>query len=208
MISDLLAPVAQRRDFALAIARAFGLHVTLTSGFRSSDKQAQLRAQYEACLARGETISPANNDSRCRYPANRPGDSSHEFGLGWDSSVTGGDAQWQLWTLIRQAVGFRVPDNDRVHAEVPDWRAIALQLYQVGAVPTAPIGATPPVAPVGPQLPPTVSYQVPPTAAANPVTGLSYPYTFQGASFRCVDGVPRFAPNTPIGPYLAGARCP
>jgi hypothetical protein len=199
MISDLVAPVAARRDFIVAVARQLGIKVTITSGYRSIEKQRQLRAQYEACLARGAVISPSNPDAACRYPANRPGDSSHNFGLSWDSSVP--DEWWPAWTALRRWAGFVVPDNDRVHAEIPNWRAIAQQMYQLGFVSAPPIGgAVASPAPVA--APPAAA----PLAASPPP--ITYPYTYQGARFRCVDGVPRFAPNTPIGPYLAGARCP
>lgn len=133
MLTDLWAPVRQARDFAVYIAHAFGIPVTLTSGYRSIEQQAQLRAQYEGCLARGSDISPSNPDARCRYPANRPGDSAHNFGLGWDSSVP--EWAWPAWTQIRQAVGFTVPANDRVHAELPNWRDLVPWLVAAGLVP-------------------------------------------------------------------------
>jgi hypothetical protein len=56
----------------------------------------------------------------CRYPANRPGDSAHNFGLAWDSTV---DPQFQgWWDYVRSAVGFQVLPNDRIHAQLPSWR--------------------------------------------------------------------------------------
>lgn len=196
MLTDLVAPVAARRDFIVALARQLGIRVTITSGYRSIEKQRQLRAQYEACLARGESITPSNSNAACRYPANRPGDSSHNFGLSFDSSVP--DDWWPAWTALRRWAGFVVPENDRVHAEIPNWRSVAQQMYQLGIVSAPPAGgaAASPVAVAAP-APQAASFAAP-----------TYPYTFQGARFRCVDGVPRFAPNTPIGPYLAGARCP
>lgn len=78
----------------------------VTSTYRSYDEQAEL---YK---------TRANNP----YPVNRPGDSAHQFGLAIDSDVP--DAYMPLWTLVRRYVGFRVPDNDVVHAEVPNWRAL------------------------------------------------------------------------------------
>lgn len=56
------------------------------------------------------------------YPVNRPGDSAHNWGLAFDSDVP--DAYMANWIAVRQYVGFRVPDNDEVHAEVPNWRAL------------------------------------------------------------------------------------
>lgn len=120
-LTGLRSDVLEAARYALAIAEAWGLSVTVTSGYRSMTKQVQLRAQYEACLRRGARIYPQNPDTRCRFPANRPGDSSHNYGLSFDSWVP--EAQWPAWNYIRRAIGFRVPDNDRVHAEYPDWRS-------------------------------------------------------------------------------------
>ena len=119
-------------DLTIAVGKYFGLTPTITSTFRSVSKQAQLRAAYESCLAQGVSISPSNTDANCRYPANRPGDSAHNFGLAWDSSVP--DGQWDLWNAIRSALGWTLDPNDRVHAEVPGWRAIAQLMISLGWV--------------------------------------------------------------------------
>lgn len=209
MITDLIPPVAWLRDVATAIALQNGIKVTITSGFRSSAKQQQLRSQYEDCLARGETIYSGNPDSRCRYPANRAGDSSHEFGLAWDSSVQ--EDQWPMWTAIRQLVGFSVPANDRVHAEVPNWRAAAQLLYQWGLVPLPPGGApqqialVTPVSPISnafaPATPATPAAPPAPAPAAAPSNcdqfGRCYPYEFQGYRYRCVGTSPVWAAGVP-----------
>jgi peptidoglycan L-alanyl-D-glutamate endopeptidase CwlK len=107
--------VAEAARYAIAIAEYNGITVTVTSGYRSLEKQAELRANYEACQ-RGDT-----RGRDCRFPANRPGDSAHNFGLAFDSDVPA--IHRPTWTAIRRWVGFRVPDNDYVHAEVPDWRS-------------------------------------------------------------------------------------
>lgn len=199
MISDLVAPVALRRTIALELARRLGLVVTLTSGFRSTSKQRDLRARYEQCLARGETIAPSNPNPDCRYPANRPGDSSHEFGLSWDSYVAGGEPEWSAWTQIRQLVGFRVPPNDRVHAEMPDWRSVAAAMYRLGLVPVPPLGAA---------SAPTSSLVQTQSADCDQF-GRCYTYrNAAGAKYRCAGGVPIFAPNTAANLMLAGGICP
>jgi LAS superfamily LD-carboxypeptidase LdcB len=108
--------VAEAARYAIAIAEYNGIHVTVTSGFRSIERQAELRASYEACQ-RGDTVG-----RDCRFPANRPGDSAHNFGLAFDSDVA--PAQRAVWTDIRRWVGFAVPDNDYVHAEYPGWRSL------------------------------------------------------------------------------------
>lgn len=118
--------VRERAELALRWAHAYGLTVTVTSVYRSWAEQTRLRQQFEKCVARGQTISPANPDPACRYPANQPGDSAHNFGLAWDSHVPA-HQQW-TWDYLRTYAGFHVPAHDRIHAEVPDWRQYAGQL--------------------------------------------------------------------------------
>lgn len=113
--------IRQAADYALSVAAAYGIPVTVTSGRRSWAEQVKLRRQYERCLARGERVHPGNPNPACRWPANRPGDSAHNFGLAFDSWVS--EEHWPAWTYIRRAVGFTVPEHDRIHAEYPQWRA-------------------------------------------------------------------------------------
>jgi len=91
---------------ALAWAGFYGIPVQVTSGFRSLAEQARLRRLFLA--------------GKSRFPANTPGDSSHNFGLAFDSTVSSADLS--DWTIIRDWIGFRVPRNDVIHAEVPGWR--------------------------------------------------------------------------------------
>ena len=93
-------------EYAHRIANHFGIEPIVTSTFRPWEEQARLRRRY----LQGQS----------RFPANRPGDSAHNFGLAWDSWVPEEDRA--AWAQIREAVGFRVPGNDHVHAEVPQWR--------------------------------------------------------------------------------------
>lgn len=93
--------------FAVRVAHRLGFAPIVTSGARSLTKQQALRDAW----ARGES----------RFPANRPGDSSHNFGLAFDSVV---DAQHQwLWDRVRRLIGFEVLPGDRIHAQAPNWRA-------------------------------------------------------------------------------------
>lgn len=118
--------VRERAELAIAWANYFRIPVTITSTTRTWASQTQLRAQYEGCLARGEKVQPGNPNPACRYPANRPGDSAHNFGLAWDSWVPEG--YWDAWIYLRRWAGFHVPDTDRVHAEVPEWRNFATKI--------------------------------------------------------------------------------
>lgn len=103
-------------EYALEVAQAYGLEPVVTSVYRSWENQARLRKNYERCLATGQF----GRTPECRYPANRPGDSAHNYGLAWDSWVP--DAQMPLWRTIRAWVGWRVPEHDQIHAELPEWR--------------------------------------------------------------------------------------
>lgn len=95
-------------EYAHRVARHFGLEPRVTSTFRSWVDQSRLRRRYL--------------QGRSRFPANAPGDSAHNYGLAWDSTVA--PENQGLWNRIREWVGFRVPSNDEIHAEVPRWREL------------------------------------------------------------------------------------
>jgi len=103
-LDSRLYPYAQ---WAVDIARYYGIDPTITSTFRSWEEQTILRQRYE----RGESL----------FPANRPGDSAHNYGWAWDSVVPEPDQG--LWDAIRRYVGFEVLPNDIIHAQLPDWRS-------------------------------------------------------------------------------------
>ena len=116
-LRGLHGEVRRAAESAVQMAEARGLRVRVTSSFRPLAQQRELRERFEKCVAAGRFPSAPD----CLYPANRPGDSGHNFGLAWDSVVESG--QQNEWNAIREAHGFRVPSNDLIHAEVPDWRA-------------------------------------------------------------------------------------
>lgn len=98
--------VRSAAERSLAIADYFGIPVTVTSGFRGWSEQARLRREYEA--------------GRSRWPANRPGDSAHNYGLAFDSAT---EPYYQdAWDQVRRYVGFEVLDHDQPHGQVPNWR--------------------------------------------------------------------------------------
>ena len=105
-----------RADYALGVASRYNIPVEVTSVYRSPREQAELRANYERCLREGRF----GRTPECRYPANRPGDSAHNFGLAWDSTVEPRYQAW--WDYVRRALGFEVLSNDRIHAQLPSWR--------------------------------------------------------------------------------------
>jgi hypothetical protein len=93
-------------EWALSWARHYNVPVTVTSTRRTWAEQAELRRRWEAGLS--------------KWPANRPGESSHEYGLSWDSTTEPWAQSW--WNQVRTLAGFSVPTNDEIHAEVPNWR--------------------------------------------------------------------------------------
>jgi len=110
-------------EYAHQLAGSYGLNPEVTSVSRSWVEQSRLRANYDECRARGLFPSAASlaPGMTCRYPANEPGDSAHNFGVAWDSWVP--SKQMPLWVAIRRAIGFTVPDHDPIHAELPGWRS-------------------------------------------------------------------------------------
>jgi len=103
--------VRERAECAMQLANREGIVPVVTSIRRSWAEQTVLRQRWEAGLS--------------DFPANRPGDSAHEYGLAFDSWVP--DEQMPRWKLIRECVGFRVPAGDLIHAERPEWRSSITQ---------------------------------------------------------------------------------
>ena len=109
-------------DYAFQIAKANGLEPIVTSVYRGLPQQQRLRTNWEECQRRGLYPSDVSLGfgMSCKWPANRPGDSGHNFGLAWDSWVP--EKDMPLWVAIRQWIGWQVPDHDQIHAELPEWR--------------------------------------------------------------------------------------
>ena len=105
-LSGLDPEVRSRARWALDVAEYYKVPVTVTSGFRSLRSQKLLRQRWLA--------------GKSPWPANKPGDSGHNFGLAWDS-VTEPRYQ-EFWNYVREYIGFEVPPNDEIHAQVPRWR--------------------------------------------------------------------------------------
>jgi len=99
--------VRQQAEDAFKLARDYDMTPVVTSVRRSWAEQLRLRESWE----RGES----------KFPANKPGDSAHQYGLAFDSWVP--DYQMACWVQIRQSVGLRVPAGDLIHAERPEWRS-------------------------------------------------------------------------------------
>lgn len=105
-LAGLHPQVRDAAEWCLGWADHYGVPVTVTSGFRSWEDQERLYARYRA--------------GQSQFPANRPGDSSHNFGLSWDSWTPTEYRQW--WEYVRRLAGFEVLAHDWIHAQVPNWR--------------------------------------------------------------------------------------
>lgn len=103
-------------QWALAWADYFNVPIAVTSGIRSWDEQNRLYQRHLECVRLGLSGSPG----ACRYPANPPGDSSHQYGLSFDSKTEPRFQPW--WDEVRRLAGFEVPISDPIHAQVPNWR--------------------------------------------------------------------------------------
>ena len=99
-------------DAAIADARQAGLHPRVTSVRRNWAEQTRLWQNYRAGLS--------------LLPANPPGESSHQYGVGWDSVVLEGE--WDDWNDIRARWGWKLYPNDPVHAEFPGWQSYRTML--------------------------------------------------------------------------------
>lgn len=116
-LAGLDPQVRARAEWCVALAQAYDVPVTVTSGYRPTSQQRELYEQYRACVAKGTF-----GTDRCptRWPANPPGESAHEYRWAWDSVVPDNVQAW--WNAVRRYAGFYVPPNDVIHAEVPNWR--------------------------------------------------------------------------------------
>jgi len=94
-------------ECAFKIAHDYNIVPVVTSTRRNWAEQLRLREKWE----RGES----------QFPANKPGDSAHQYGLAFDSWVP--DDDMACWVEIRRYVGLRVPEGDLIHAERPEWRS-------------------------------------------------------------------------------------
>lgn len=104
-------------EYAITVANNYGVRPEVTSVYRSKAEQQELYDNYVRCLREGRF----GKERGCMYPANRPGDSAHNYGLAWDSWV---ERQYQAWwDYVRRALGWEVPANDRIHAQLPNWRS-------------------------------------------------------------------------------------
>lgn len=118
-LAGLHPTVREHASWALQVAEYYGVPVTVTSGARSWESQNRLYRNWLQCKASGNVGKTPD----CMYPANPPGQSSHEYGLSWDSTTDPTYQDW--WDYVRRFAGFEVLSNDRIHAQVPNWRMYA-----------------------------------------------------------------------------------
>jgi LAS superfamily LD-carboxypeptidase LdcB len=105
-MSQLRPDVRRAARWSLEVARYYKVPVTVTSTYRSKSLQRRLYNRYKA----GES----------RWPAAKPGQSAHNYGLAFDSTVPARYQNW--WNYVRTRAGFVVPRGDEIHAAAPNWR--------------------------------------------------------------------------------------
>jgi hypothetical protein len=128
-LSGLHPALRPYAEAAVKWAEQEGVRVEVTSVTRTWTEQERLYANYQTCKRAGafpssRSLTPGYS---CQYPANPPGYSSHNYGFSWDSVVPEPYMQW--WIQVRELYGWRVPSNDVIHAELPDWEQYADPKY-------------------------------------------------------------------------------
>lgn len=124
LLAGLDRRVRPAADAALSWAEQLDVPIQVTSVVRPREQQRELYDRFVTCRARGRwhpELPPEDRPEACRFPANPPGLSAHEYGLAWDSVPPDGLMEW--WVAVREYYGWRVPPNDPIHAEAPNWRA-------------------------------------------------------------------------------------
>jgi len=128
-LEEWLRPYAEE---SVRWAEQYGLEVKITSVKRTVAQQQALRTNYERCVAAG--VFPSDRSfskgMSCKWPAARPGASGHQYGLAWDSQLRDPARRYDqgeldaFWVAVRRAFGWRVPEDDPIHAELPEWRSL------------------------------------------------------------------------------------
>ena len=88
-------------------AERLGIKPNIISVRRNYGEQAKLYANYKSGLS--------------RWPAEPPGQSAHQYGVAFDSTVK--PEHQEAWNAIRRGFGWFVPEQDIPHAAFPNWRA-------------------------------------------------------------------------------------
>lgn len=118
-LAGLDPEIREYAEAAVASARHYGIPVRVTSTRRTWAEQTELRRNWDKCVAEGHAYS-TDPALHCRYPANKPGESAHNYGLAWDSVVA--PEHQSAWNAIRMWHGWQVLENDLIHAQVRGWK--------------------------------------------------------------------------------------
>ncbi len=93
-----------RFEVAVGVAHSIGINVRIISTLRSIDEQKVLRDAWDACQAARARGNPLQTAALCIgvLPADFPGESSHNWGMGVDSApvCTDGYARWRATGLL------------------------------------------------------------------------------------------------------------
>ena len=110
LLYGLVPAFRERLEWGLSYLDAYSISTRVTSGKRSRKRQAELYAAFKA--GKGN-------------PADPPGSSVHEFGMGADITPDRG-SDYQYLHAVWRYLGLAVPyPREPWHVEVPNWRRYA-----------------------------------------------------------------------------------
>jgi len=93
-------------EATVSYAEKFGIVPVIVSVRRNAVEQQKLWQNFQA--------------GRSKWPANPPGDSAHQYGVAFDTTVK--PEHQEAWNFIRRGFGWTVHESDIPHAEFPNWR--------------------------------------------------------------------------------------
>lgn len=109
-------------EWIVELAKFADSQARVTSAFRTHEKQKALYELYR--------------QGQSRYPAARPGQSAHEYGYAIDmvfGNLDARDAVRNVWVQY----GGNLGNDDEVHFEFPNWRALVSQQSPAEAAPSS-----------------------------------------------------------------------
>jgi LAS superfamily LD-carboxypeptidase LdcB len=118
LLSGLWPPFAEAVRYLLSWADYFGFDVTLTSGYRSNQEQADLYRQGRTPAEIAQHVKKLGRDGAVTDAP--PGYSAHNYGLAVDVDSPQLEA---VMNLARQ-IGFGTVSWDPDHIEWPGWKSL------------------------------------------------------------------------------------
>lgn len=118
VLSGLWPPFAEAVRYLLAYCEYYGLDVTLTSGYRSSEEQQRLYALGRTPLEIAQRVKKRGTGGSVTDAP--PGYSAHNYGLAVDVE----SRQLQSVMALAKEIGFGTVSWDPDHIEWPGWQQL------------------------------------------------------------------------------------